>query len=202
MGRKFGFLAASFHTLHHRWLTPVGRVLAGAGITPNTLTILGFIANVGAAAVLGLGHFLGGGLLVLFSGAFDMLDGAVARASGRVTRFGGFLDSTLDRLSEAAILFGLFIWYARRDSLQELVLIYLTLVGSLLVSYTRARAEGLGLECKVGILTRAERVILLAAGLIFGFALPVLWVLAVLTNFTVVQRILHVWRRTNRGRDP
>src|SRR5205823_9758245 len=119
--------------------------------------------------------------------AFDTLDGALARVAGRATTFGAFLDSTLDRYSEAALLLGLLYDAGRRGDLAAEVLAFLVIVGSLLVSYARARAEGLGLECEVGIAPRPERVLILGLGLILGLELPALAVLAALTHFTAIQ---------------
>ena len=132
---------------------------------------------------------------------FDMVDGALARLSQSESKFGAFLDSTLDRYSESITFLGLAVYYANEGSSQtHLLLIFLTLVGSWAVSYTRARAEGLDVECKVGILQRPERLVLLIAGLILGFVLPVLWVLAVMTNITAIQRIYEVYSRTSPSR--
>ncbi|MBI2909971.1 MAG: CDP-alcohol phosphatidyltransferase family protein [Chloroflexi bacterium] len=177
-----------------RLTLPVARALGRTGITPNVLTILGLLLNVGAAYVIASGHLLWGGFFVLFCGGFDMLDGALARATGRTTRFGALLDSTLDRYSEALLFLGLLIFYLGRPL--ETVLISVCLVGSFMVSYVRARAEGLDIECKVGLTGRAERVLILAAGLIFGQILPALWILAVVANLTALQRLFHVWRET------
>jgi len=177
-------------------VTPLARLIARTGITPTGLTVAGFVLNAGVAWVLALGHLRLGGLLVLLAGAFDALDGALARLTDRVTPFGAFLDSTLDRCSEAALYLGLLAFYAGRGSRLEVILIYLTMVGSLLVSYTRARAEGLDIECKVGLFTRFERVVVLALGLLLGQMLPALGVLAVGSHLTALQRILHVWRET------
>jgi len=150
------------------------------------------------AWVLSTGHFFLGGFLVLLLGAFDMLDGAVARASGRSTRFGALLDSTFDRFSEAALFLGLLAYYANQGSHQELVLVGAGLVGSMMTSYVRARAEGLGLTCEVGIFTRPERVIVLAIGLIFNQMLVVLWIIAVLANLVAWQRLFYVWQQIGR----
>ncbi|MFH1486000.1 MAG: CDP-alcohol phosphatidyltransferase family protein [Chloroflexota bacterium] len=186
VGRKFS----------ERLTTPLARGIARTGLPPNALTIGGLLLNVAVAYVIASGNLLLGGFLVLFSSAFDMLDGALARATGRVTRFGALLDSSLDRLSEAVLLFGLLVLYMGQT--QESVLIYATLVGSFMVSYVRARSEGLNIQCKVGLTGRAERVILLAMGLILGQVLIVLWILAVVTNLTALHRILHVWRETGK----
>lgn len=175
----------------------VGVALAGLGLTPNSLTVTGFLLNVVVAAVLAAGWYQIGGLILLPVAAFDMLDGAVARATDGGTNFGAFLDSTLDRYAEAVIFLGLLISYtARADALLNAAVV-MALAGSLMVSYARARAEGLGLRCEVGLLPRPERIILLAAGLISGLAVPAIWLLVVLTNVTAAQRIWHVWHETH-----
>jgi CDP-diacylglycerol--glycerol-3-phosphate 3-phosphatidyltransferase len=171
---------------------PLARLLAATPITPNAVTILGLILNVLVAAYIVSGDLRIGGALVLFAGAFDMLDGALARISNRASRFGAFLDSTLERVSEAAILFGLAGKFALEGDLIGQALAFLALVGSLMVSYTRARAEGLGVGAEVGLLDRPARVILTAAGMILGLTQIALGIIAALTAVTVVQRILHV----------
>jgi CDP-diacylglycerol--glycerol-3-phosphate 3-phosphatidyltransferase len=172
----------------------VGRVLGATGISPNGLTMLGLVLNGIAAGIVAAGWLVPGGVALLFASAFDMLDGAVARATGKVTRFGAFLDSVIDRYCEAVVLVSLIYLVGQTGDTVLVVGAAIALVGSLLVSYARARAEGIGLDCEVGILQRPERVILLAFGLIFAELLlaPVIWILAVVTNVTVVQRILHV----------
>ncbi len=180
---------------------PVARVLGGWGITPNALTVCGCLLNVPVMLALATGRLQVGGLLMLLAGLFDAFDGSVAREMGQATKFGAFFDSVMDRYSEAIVFLGLFLWYLQRGARLELVLIYATIVGSLVVSYARARAEGLGLSCKVGLLTRLERVGLLAAGLLLGQLLPVLAVMAVFTNVTAAQRVYHVWRLTQRGEE-
>jgi len=137
-----------------------------------------------------------GGLLAALVGLLDALDGALARLTGQKSRFGAFLDSFVDRLCEAVLYLGLLIFYTRHGARQEIMLIYAAIVGSLLISYARARAEGLGLECKVGLLTRMERIAILSLALILNRMSIALWVLAILTNFTALQRVYHVWRIT------
>ena len=186
-----------------RYLTePVVRVIAKTKLSPNALTILGFLLSLVIAWVLGTGHLFLGGFLVLFSGWFDLLDGALARATGQATRFGALFDSAIDRLSEAALLSGLLFFYAAQGSFQESLLIFAVFVGSVMVSYIRARAEGLGLEARVGLFTRPERLVLLALGLILSpidlALLIVLWILAVGTNLTAIQRLFYIWRKTRR----
>lgn len=173
---------------------PVRR-LAQRGVSPNALTVTGLALNAGVGLVLALGWEFWGGFLVIFAGLFDMLDGSLARLAGRTTRFGALLDSVVDRFSEAAVLIGLLWFYLPRQRMTEVLLIFAVLLGSLMVSYVRARAEGLGIDCEVGLVARPERVLLLAMGLILSQMLIVLALLAVLTHITVVQRVWHVWRR-------
>jgi CDP-diacylglycerol--glycerol-3-phosphate 3-phosphatidyltransferase len=174
-------------------------LVAKTGISPNIVTALGLLVALVTAWVLYTGHFFLGGFLVLVSGAFDMLDGAIARISGRSTRFGAIFDSTFDRLSEAALFLGLLAYYANQGSFQEVVLIGAALVGSMMTSYVRARAEGLGLKCEVGLFTRPERVILLAIGLIFNQMLVILWIIAVLSNLIAWQRLFYVWQQIRKA---
>jgi len=182
---------------HTHWLVdPIARAISRLGIPPNWMTVLGLIANVAVALLVARGHLRVGGLLIILASLFDAFDGAVARVSGRTSSFGAFLDSTLDRFSEAVIYLGLLLYYLRQGQQMETILVYATIVGSLMVSYARARAEGLGLQCKVGLLTRAERIFLLVIGLVAGIMPWILWVLVVLTNVTVIQRMFHVWRLT------
>jgi CDP-diacylglycerol--glycerol-3-phosphate 3-phosphatidyltransferase len=188
------------HKLADRFTTPTARVLSKTGVTPNTLTVLGFLVSVAAGVLVAKEYFLAGGLVVLFAGAFDLLDGPVARATGKTTKFGGFLDSTLDRLSEAAVLAGIVAYYTFfEEASWEPLLAYGCFVGSVMVSYLRARAEGLGIECKVGVFTRVERVIVMSIGLIVGqwvdLAIPImLGIITALAFFTVLQRLIHVQR--------
>ncbi len=172
-------------------------LLAKAGISPNVVTCVGLALAIGTAWVLSAGHLFLGGFLVLFAGAFDMLDGAVARLTGKTTLFGGILDSTFDRVSEGALFLGLLAYYAGQGAYAETVLIGAALLGSMLTSYVRARAEAAGLECKVGWFTRPERVILLAIGLIANQMLVILWILAVLSNLTGFQRLVYVRRQSS-----
>ena len=142
----------------HDLAEPVGRLVGKTRVHPNTLTIFGFLLNFGVAWLLSQGYFLYGGLLILAAGIFDLLDGAVARVMGKVTKFGALLDSTLDRYSEAVILFGLLWYYTwQPDAYTEVILIFTTIIASLLVSYVRARAEGLNLDAEVGSLTPGKQ---------------------------------------------
>ena len=184
-----------------RWiLDPLSRFLAWAHISPNALTILGVLLNIGVAYILSAGHFLIGAIALMVVGCFDALDGSLARYTGRVSAFGAFLDSTMDRYSESIIYLGLLIYYSRTGELTQEILVYAAIIGSLLVSYTRARAEGIGISCKEGLLTRVERTLVLFIFLLINQMQIGLWVLAVLANATAVQRIIVVWRKTDNGR--
>ena len=181
------------HSVPRRVTDPVVAVLARAGVSPNHLTVLGFLGNVGAAALAARGEFLPAGLVMLVASALDLLDGALARATGRATSFGAVFDATLDRLSEAAVLAGLAFYYAGRGEREEIVLCFAALAGSLLVSYVRAHALARGLELREGLFTRPERVLLLGGGLIISQARIALWILAVLANATAIQRLYVAW---------
>ncbi len=177
----------------------VARAIAYSWLTPNHLTLVGLILTIGVAVVISTGQLLVGGVLMVVVALFDMLDGALARVQARKSHFGAFLDSTIDRFSEATILIGI-LWFEPTREMGVLTMLVLT--GSLLVSYTRARAEGLGIDCEVGILPRPQRVLILAAGLISGLLVPALALLAVLTHITVLQRVLHVRRALREARPP
>jgi CDP-diacylglycerol--glycerol-3-phosphate 3-phosphatidyltransferase len=182
--------------LAYRITDPIVGILSKSGITPNALTFINLALNVGAAYVITTGHFLPGGILVLVAGLFDLLDGALARFTKQTTKFGAILDSVADRISEAAIFCGLLIWYIPQEGTSlEILLIFVVLIGSFLVSYIRARAEGLGWQCQVGLFTRAERVIVLAIGLLINQIFIVLCVLVVFVFITVVQRLVYLWKQ-------
>jgi CDP-diacylglycerol--glycerol-3-phosphate 3-phosphatidyltransferase len=183
--------------LAHRITDPIVEILSRSGITPNALTFINLALNIVAAYVIATGHFIIGGVLVLVAGLFDLLDGALARFTKQTTKFGAILDSVADRISEAAILCGLLIWYIPQEGASlEIVLIFVVLVGSFLVSYIRARGEGLGWQCQVGLFTRAERVIVLAIGLLINQIFIVLCVLVIFVFFTVVQRLVYLWKQS------
>ena len=175
---------------------PLVPCLSKTGLTPDILSWVGLVISATAAALIALNHLLIGGVLVLVAGLFDILDGALARFTNHTTKFGALLDSTFDRISEALLLAGLLVLYLNNTQTIEIPLIFGVMVGSFLISYIRARAEGLGIECKTGLFTRAERVIILALGLMVNQVLIALIVLAVFTFITVIQRIVHVWRQT------
>lgn len=185
-------------------LLVVGRSLAGLGLTPNALTVIGVVLNIAVAVIIAIGQAQVGGALLLVASAFDMLDGAVARATGASSRFGGFLDSTLDRYSEAVVYGGVLIYLLDRpdDAKTGAILVFLASAGALLISYARARAEAAGYTASVGLAARPERVILLALCLLISQPLWALWVLAVVTHVTALTRIVHVWRLSLAEPDP
>ena len=188
--------------------------LARLGVTPNTLTIIGLLLSVLTAAVIAQGFLVVGGMLVLLAGIFDMFDGAMARIRNEATTFGAFFDSTLDRYSESIILFGLLyytlqhpgmqdpLWPALHEQTWMISLVYIAVVGSLMVSYTKARAEGLRIECKTGLLARPERVIILAVGLLINMSIWAVAILAVFGTVTAVERMISVWRSTRHVTAP
>jgi CDP-diacylglycerol--glycerol-3-phosphate 3-phosphatidyltransferase len=184
--------------LASRITDPVIEGLSRSGINPDALTLTGLAINIGAAYLIATGHFLPAGLLILVAGLCDLLDGALARFVNQTTKFGALFDSTADRISEAALFFGLIVWYMLRGSAMGVMLASAALIGSFLVSYIRARAEGLGLECKVGLFTRAERVIVLTIGLVVNQVTIALWVLVVFAYITVIQRLVYLRQQTRK----
>lgn len=173
----------------------IGRFLGNLGLTPNMLTVIGLLLNIGVAAVIAFWDIRIGGILLLFASAFDMLDGAVARATGKTSKFGGFLDSTLDRYSESVVYLGVLIYIVdTTDAKTGSILTLLAATGALMISYARARAEAAGYSASVGLVARPERVILLAICLILKEPLWALWALAILTHLTAFTRIAHVWK--------
>lgn len=179
--------------------TPVALLMGRMGLTPNLVTIIGLLIAVAAAYLIAVGQWWAGGLVALFAGIFDMFDGALARNTGRASNFGALLDSTIDRVSEAVVLVGVLAYYLTSDNDWGAMLVYAALVGSIMVSYMRARSEGLGIECKVGVMQRPERVALTGLGLIVAHWIPivmliVLGVIAALTTVTAIHRLVHTWR--------
>lgn len=177
-------------------LTRLVRVLTLSGVHPNVLTLIGLVVNGVAAWILASGEFLYAGLVILCGAVFDLTDGAVARSANKVTRFGAFLDSVMDRYSDLILLTGLLVHYARIDRFSYIVLTAVVMIGSVLVSYSRARSENLIESCKVGFLERPERIVLLIIGSLFDRMAAVLWVMALLSNLTVIQRIVHTWNES------
>jgi CDP-diacylglycerol--glycerol-3-phosphate 3-phosphatidyltransferase len=194
------------------WTSAVGRSckwllykivhgLALTRISPNALTFIGLLINIVAGVLFGYAHadnqrrmFLYAGLVIIGAGIFDMVDGRVARATNQVTIFGGFFDSVIDRYSDVALFFGLLVYYARANRFFYVVLAALVMVSSVMVSYTRARAESLIPLCKVGFMERPERIVLIIIGALFNRMAPVLWVIAVLSTITVVHRIRYTYQ--------
>ncbi len=184
------------------------RGLASAGISPNMLTAIGVTINIGCGVLFGLGEFFWAGVVLIVANLFDMLDGNVARLSGRVTKFGSFLDSTLDRLSDMVAFFGIMMFYGANVPQHSLLNVFLAgvgLIASVMVSYATARSEGLGVKANVGFLQRPERVVLLIIGalstwdwnsdfFLFNRMPQVLWVLAVGSVWTLIHRMFYIWK--------
>lgn len=181
-----------------RALRPLVRLLLAMRVRPDTLTVLGWAFALVAAVLFGLGHVRGAGAVMLFAGLFDALDGAVARESGRTSDFGAFLDSTLDRVSEAAIFAGIIFFYSNSGLPLAALLAAVAMTFSLLTSYARARAEGLGIPCQVGLLERAGRVVILSSSAVLGLLTAGVALVAAGALVTTAQRVLHV-RRATRG---
>lgn len=175
--------------------------LALSKIHPNVLTFLGLLINIGAAVLLAAGQFRWAGVVIISAGLFDMVDGRVARATNQVTRFGGFFDSVLDRYSDLGLLMGLLVYYGNISRPFYVVLTAIVMTGSVMVSYTRARAENTIPSCKVGFMERPERVVLLIIGALFDRMAPVLWVIAVLSNITVIHRMAFTYQEAQRLED-
>ncbi len=185
-------------------LKTIVRWLALTRINPNVLTFMGLVVNTWAAFLFGYATaenqarmFFYAGLVIIGSGFFDLVDGEVARATNRVTRFGAFFDSVIDRYSDASQFFGLLLFYARGDRFFYVVLTAFVMVSAIMVSYSRARAESLIGSCRVGFMERPERLVLVIIGALFNRMAPVLWIIAVLSTITVVHRIQYTWARTN-----
>ncbi len=184
------------------WLLQIiVRGLAISRIHPNVLTFIGLVINGVSAVLLSRGKFLAAGLVMLGAAIFDLTDGPVARSTGRVTRFGGFFDSVIDRYSDLILLMGLLVYYASINRNFYVVLTAVVMTGSVMVSYTRSRAENTIPKCKVGFLERPERMVLLMIGTLFNRMAPVLWVIAVLSNITVIHRMYFTWQETRRLED-
>jgi CDP-diacylglycerol--glycerol-3-phosphate 3-phosphatidyltransferase len=174
------------------------RGLALSRIHPNVLTFIGLLINGAAAWLLASGRFVAAGLVIITAGLFDMVDGRVARETKQVTLFGGFFDSVVDRYSDLVLLMGLLVYYASINRFFYVVLTAVVMTASVMVSYTRARAECIIPKCKVGFMERPERMVLLIIGALFNRMAPVLWVIAVIGNITVIYRMLYTWQETAR----
>lgn len=172
---------------------PLSSLAEKINVNPNIITVIGFLFTI-AAAITIPENLLLGGILILLGGVFDMLDGISARVNNRATSFGAFLDSVLDRYSDAFLFLGFSWYFFKTNSMTGVFLSLGSMVGAFLISYARARAEGLGKDCHAGLMERPERVILMAFGALTGWILPVMWIMLVLTHATVIQRIYHVWK--------
>ncbi len=184
--------------------TAINRIvgwLALSQIHPNVLTFLGLLINIWAAWLFARGSFTWAGVVVIGAGLFDMVDGRVARATDQVTRFGGFFDSVIDRYSDLALYFGLLVYYASINRPFYIVLTAIVMTGSVMISYTRARAENAIPKCKVGFLERPERVVLIILGALLDRMPAVLWVIAVLSNLTVIHRMIYTYQEAKRLED-
>ncbi len=176
------------------------RGLALSRIHPNALTFIGLLINGVAAVMLAYGKFLGAGLVIIGAGLFDRVDGRVARETNQVTRFGAFFDSVVDRYSDLVLLMGLLVYYASINRYFYVVLTAVVMTGSVMVSYTRARAECVIPKCKVGFAERPERIVLFILGALFNRMAQVLWVIAIVSTLTVIHRIYFTWQETKAGR--
>lgn len=188
--------------LGHRldaYLYPPFKKLFGDRGNPHLLTLLGFFSMVIASGLLLKGSWRLAGVMIGLSGLFDLMDGVVARNRGKVTPFGGFFDSVMDRYSDLLLLLGLTGHYVQAGEKDLLILTFVVTIGIALIPYARAKAESLQISCHVGWMERAERLILLTAGALFNWMEPVLWILALLTHLTVLHRILHVWKALRKN---
>ena len=184
-------ISAKFGHLLDKPLAPIAKVIS---VNPDVLSIAGFAVSLGAAALIPFNH-VAGGVMILAGGAFDLFDGVVARANGKESKFGALLDSTLDRYADSAILLAVAWIFFRQNDLAGAFVTIGALIGALLVSYVKARAEGLGIECNVGLIERPERIMLFAAACLTGWFFPVIFALFVLSHVTVIQRMAHVYKK-------
>ncbi|MCJ7519388.1 MAG: CDP-alcohol phosphatidyltransferase family protein [Anaerolineaceae bacterium] len=176
-------------------LNSIAVFLNSLGFSPNLMTILGVLGNILAAWFISKGNLVTGGVMVLVFGSFDAIDGSMARLQGGETKSGAFLDSVMDRYSEFAIFLGILVYSLRNSNPINCILVFLATAGSVLVSYIRARAQSLGVETKIGILTRVERYLVIVPSLLLGRPDVGLWIIAILGNVTAFQRIWHVWQQ-------
>lgn len=179
-----------------RWTDPLARGLLALRFRPNHLTVLGLGVSLLAALSFARGRERWGAALLILAGLFDFFDGSLARLSGQVSPFGAFLDSVIDRYSDLVVLAGVLLLFVRRGRTLEVLLTLAVVIGTVMVSYTKARAQTIGVACDVGLMERPERQIVLIAGGLFDLMGPVLWILAVLVNATAAQRIFHTWQAT------
>lgn len=196
---KIEFLPQDIKNWYLKLIKPIVDFFIKLELNPNFFTTIGFILSIIAAYFFAVGSLRAGGLIILLAGTFDIVDGQVARATGRVTKFGALYDSTLDRYSEVIMFFGIAYFFVSQSMLKTSVAVSIALGGSVMVSYVRARAEALGFECKVGVMQRPERVVYIGLGaLIHQIMLVIaLTIVAVLANFTALQRLYHIWQQEN-----
>jgi CDP-diacylglycerol--glycerol-3-phosphate 3-phosphatidyltransferase len=198
IGGRGGFQKMIGDKIGHRldpYLYYVLKIFLGEHGNPNFFTLMGFFATLVASLLILNGFWFFAGLAIILSGLFDLFDGVIARKLGKVTAFGGFLDSVLDRYSDLLLLISLLIHYLKKGDPDLVILTSFVSMGTILIPYVRARAEALQVPCTIGLMERAERIILLSIGTLFQWMEPVLWILAVLTHFTVLQRIYYVWKK-------
>ena len=173
----------------------------GEGGNPNSFTLMGFLATLIASIFILKEFWVAAGLMIILSGVFDLFDGVVARKLGKVTAFGGFLDSVLDRYSDLFLLLAFIIHYLRKGTPGLVILTFFVSIGTVLIPYIRARAEAIQIPCNIGLMERAERIILLSVGTLFQWMEPILWILAILTHFTVFHRIYYVWKKLRSSQE-
>jgi CDP-diacylglycerol--glycerol-3-phosphate 3-phosphatidyltransferase len=193
-------LSERLRALTAGFMRTVGTALGRTGLSPSFFTVLGFVAVAADSVLIALGYLQLAGVLLIASLLLDSLDGAVARATGRVSAFGGFLDSTLDRWAEVALFFGMGVALSRFGSTLDLVFVYWAVCGSLLVSYTRARAESIGVLCKEGFFTRFERMVVIVLGLLTTWLGLANAIIALLAALTALQRLWYVWHQSNANK--
>lgn len=180
-------------------LEGIAKFFIWLGIKPNMITAAGLIGNIAASVLIATGQMFWGGIIAMLVGPLDALDGTMARLLSESSSYGAFIDSVTDRYSEIALFGGLLIFFIETGTWQDALLVFLAVVGSVMVSYVRARAESLDYSAKVGLITRAERYLILIPGIIIGYPRISLWILAILANFTAIQRIWHVRKQAKQN---
>jgi CDP-diacylglycerol--glycerol-3-phosphate 3-phosphatidyltransferase len=182
------------------YLYAILKIFLGQHGNPNILTFMGFFATLVASLLILKGFWFLAGLTIILSGLLDLFDGVVARKFGKVSLLGSFLDSVLDRYSDLLLLLALLIYYLKKGEPGSVILTSFVSMGTVLIPYVRAKAEALDVQCTIGLMERAERIILLSIGALFQWMVPILWILAILTHFTVLQRIYHVWKKLSSSK--
>ncbi len=191
------FLRARFKGI----LDPIGKFLNGLGLTPNSMTVIGLVGNIIAAVFLAKGSIVIGGVIILLTAPIDAIDGTMARLRGQVSRYGAFLDSVVDRYSELVVFAGLLYYFLQLQDFLACLLTFFAAAGSIMVSYTRARAEALSYDAKIGLMTRIERYLILVPMLLLNRPIYALWVLAIFANFTAIQRVWAVRKQAYKAND-